>query len=101
VQPCALPIPVSRHRRPLAFIVTFPQRTPELVALAQQVGVNLGDEPTIVAPPPPEAKVALPASAVADLRKRLDALHPFYRNALPYDDRAKGEALLAGGQGTN
>jgi serine/threonine protein kinase len=92
---------VSRNRQPMAFIVQFPERTPELVALAAQVGVNLGDDPTATAPPSTEAKGPLPAATVSDLRKRFDALHPFYRSAIPYEDRAKGEALLGSGQGTN
>jgi hypothetical protein len=92
---------VSRNRQPLAFIVQFPERTPELAALAQQVGVNLGDEQPLPTVTTPDPKVALPAATVSELRKRLNALHPFYRNALPYDDRAKGEALLQGGLGTN
>ena len=94
-------ITVSRNRQPLAFIVSFPERTAELAALAQQVGVSLGEEPTPPVAPTPEARGTLPAATVADLRKRLNALHPFYRNVIPYEDRAKGEALLGDGQGTN
>jgi serine/threonine protein kinase len=92
---------VSRNRQPLAFVVQFPERTPELAALAQQAGVSLGEEQPARVPEDPKTRVALPATMVSDLGKRLGALHPFYRNVLPYEDRAKGEALLQSGQGTS
>jgi predicted Ser/Thr protein kinase len=95
---------VTRNKGTVTFKVEFPERTPELVALAHQVGIVLGETPGYIpvtneAAPAPTA--AIPVATLNEVRRRMSALPLFYRSALPYEDRGRAEALLVAGQGTS
>src|SRR6185295_2303463 len=71
---------------------------------AHQAGVVLGETPGFI-PKPSEPKVtpsaAIPIATLNEIRGKLGALPPFYKNVLPYDDRGRAEALLVAGHGTS
>jgi serine/threonine protein kinase len=94
---------VARKKQIVAYACTFPERTPELVAIAHQAGVTLGETPGYVAPPAevlPPAAAPIPDSLLDGLRARLAALPQGYRDLLPYQDRGRADALLLARQGS-
>jgi serine/threonine protein kinase len=96
-------IVVSRKRVMVSFGFQFPERTPELVAIAHQAGITLGETPGVLVPSG-EARpsaAALPAAILDPLRTRLAALPKGYRDLIPYEDRGRADALLLAGQGTS
>jgi tRNA A-37 threonylcarbamoyl transferase component Bud32 len=97
-------VTVTRNRALVPLMFRFPERTPELVALAHQAGIVLGETPGYVplsTEPKPSPLAPFPVATVAEVRKRLDALPAFYRGAIPYEDRGRAEALLLAGQGSS
>jgi hypothetical protein len=95
---------VSRKKQVISFAFQFPERTPNLVAIARQAGVTLGETPGYVpspAEPRPAIQAPLPASLLENLRGRLSTLPKGYRDLVPYEDRGRADALLLAGQGTS
>jgi hypothetical protein len=93
---------VQRKKQNIAFNFVFPERTPDLVALAHLAAVVLGETPGFIPgsgdfKPAPAAPI--PASVLEPLRVRLNALPRGYRDLIPYEDRGRAEALLLAGQG--
>ena len=95
---------VSRKKQIIAFAFQFPERTPQLVAIAHQAGVTLGETPGY-SPRPSDLKLAvlapIPVSILESLRSHVSALPKGYRDLLPYEDRGRADALLLTGQGSS
>ncbi len=75
----------------------FMERSEEIIALASRAVVPLGGAPDPAQPPP---VVAIPHDLLSEARKRLAALHPHYRKAIPPEDEARSQQLLSSGRGT-
>lgn len=96
----SVPVTVLREHRPVSFTLEFADRAPELVALARQAGIILGETPGEILPAP-EVQAPLPQALADDLLGRVRALHPFYWSALPYEERGRASALLTGRRGSS
>ena len=94
---------VSRKKQMVSFAVTFPDRTPELVAIAHLAGVTLGESPGDPGSPRdlrPAVPAPIPASVLDPLRARVAALPPGYRDLMPSADRGRADVLLLAGKAT-
>lgn len=85
---------VQRGATPVSITFYFPERSEELLQV-----LKAAEKAPPPPPPPPEA-APLPADLLAEVKSRLDSLHPCYRKCFPPEDEKRMAALLAAGKGT-